>query len=72
MIILYAILCFPWGKCPQNRYLIEQLSLTALDAGGGGGNCCNEGNGEICPYVDRPFLAQPWVDERDKIKQQQQ
>ena len=26
----YAILCFPGGKCPQNRYFKEQLSLTAL------------------------------------------
>ena len=29
-IKFYAILCFPEGTCPQNRYFKEQLSLTAL------------------------------------------
>ena len=26
----YAVLCLPGGKCLQNRYFKEQLSLTAL------------------------------------------
>ena len=26
----FAILCFPAGKCPQNRYFKEQLSWSTL------------------------------------------
>ena len=33
IVILYTILCFPGGKCPQNRYLTHQYpeSITITD-----------------------------------------